>query len=186
MAFTKKQHAAQRAPRKQANMDGGVRGCYRTYSDQEKAHALETLNLCGGNVMQTERLTGIPEGTIREWRKGDGVSGAVFADFAAKRQSQATAVVRSLNARLAEALCDEGKIESARYGELVTAYGVTFDKLRLMDEKPTAITENRNDAALRERAMMLLERLLPEYANDRVLALAAMRENAPTLSEYVN
>jgi transposase-like protein len=157
----------------------------RNYSDEEKAAALEALNLCGGNYAEAERATGIGESTLRWWAKGDGVSDAIFADFAAKKAARATATVRALNARLAEALFDESKIESARYGELVTAFGVTFDKLRLMDSQPTAITESRSDAQLREKAEELLARLV-EAGMDRLSALAALREKAPTLSQYVN
>lgn len=157
----------------------------RTYTDEEKAAALEALNLCGGNYAETERAIGVPAETVRLWAKGVSVSDAVYADYAAKKAGRATATVRALNARLAEALFDETKIESARYGELVTAFGVTFDKLRLMDSQPTQITESRSDAQLREKAEELLARLV-EAGMDRVAALAALREKAPTLSQYVN
>ena len=53
-------------------------------------------------------------------------------------------------------------------------------------KKPTAITESRNAAELRKEAEDILAALLPEYGHDRAAALAAMREAAPTLSEYVN
>ena len=158
----------------------------RRYTDEEKAAALETVNLYGGNVAEAARVCGIERETLREWAKGQCVPDKIFADFAAKKAGRATAVVRALNARLADALFDETKIEAARYGELVTAYGVTFDKLRLIDEKPTAITESRNAAELRKEAEAALDLLLPDYGNDKAAALAAMREIAPTLSEYVN
>ena len=167
-------------------MDTKPKQTRRRYTDEEKAAALETVNLCGGNVTEASRVCGIERETLREWAKGVCVSDKVFADFAAKKAGRATAVVRALNARLAEALFDESKIEAARYGELVTAYGVTFDKLRLIDEKPTAITESRNAAELRREAEEILAALLPEYGHDRAAALAAMREAAPTLSEYIN
>lgn len=177
--------ASKRQPAKRANMETPA-GRRANYSDAEKAHALETLNLCGGNFFAAARATGFPESTIRCWSRGECVSDAIYADFAAKKAARATSVVRALNARLADALFDENKIESARYGELVTAYGVTFDKLRLMAGEPTTITETRNDQALREKAEELLARLLPEFAGDRDAALAAFREHAPTLSRYVN
>lgn len=158
----------------------------RRYSDEEKAAALETVNLCGGNVLEASRACGIPEQTLREWVKGQCVSDEIFADFAAKKAGRATAVVRALNARLADALFDESKIEAARYGELVTAFGVTFDKLRLMDEKPTSITESRSTAELRREAEEIFASLLPDYGGDKAAALAALREVAPTLSQYVN
>lgn len=158
----------------------------RRYTDGEKAAALETVNLCGGNVTEAARMTGIERETLREWAKGVNVSDQIYADYAAKKAGRTTAVVRALNARLAEALFNEDKIEAARYGELVTAFGVTFDKLRLIDEKPTSITESRNAAELRREADAALALLLPDYGNDKAAALAAMREIAPTLSEYVN
>ena len=64
--------------------------------------------------------------------------------------------------------------------------GTIFDKLRLMADQPTEIVEQRNDQALREKAEAILSALIAEYAGDRDAALLAMRENAPTLSQYVN
>lgn len=158
----------------------------RTYTDEEKAAALEALNLCGGNYAETERAIGVPAETVRQWAKGASVSDAVFADYAAKKAGRATATVRALNARLAEALFDESKIESARYGELVTAYGVTFDKLRLMDAQPTQITESRNDAELRAQVKALLAEFREALGGDEAAARAALVEAAPTLGAYVN
>ncbi len=184
MAATRKSHVDG------ATTDGSVAIAVRSrgnrYSEEEKIAALEAVNLCGGNVTEAARLTGLERETIRQWSIGNGVSETAFAEFAAKKQGQLTAKLRALVTRLADALASEDKIESARYGELNAAFGTVFDKIRLIDDRPTAITENRNDAALREKAEAILAALLPEYEFDRALALAAMRESAPTLSEYVN
>ncbi len=67
-----------------------------------------------------------------------------------------------------------------------TLLGIAADKHRLYSEEPTAITENRGDASLREKAEAILAGLIPEFGGDRAAALAALRENAPTLSRYIN
>lgn len=43
----------------------------------------------------------------------------------------------------------------------------------------------QSEAELRKEAEEILADLLPDFGNDRAAALAAMREAAPTLSEYL-
>lgn len=66
-----------------------------------------------------------------------------------------------------------------------TLLGIAADKHRLYSEEPTSITENRSDAALKEKAEALLAALLPEFNNDRAAALQALRDHAPTLGRHV-
>ena len=43
-----------------------------------------------------------------------------------------------------------------------------------------------DDAELREKAEALLVQILPQFGGDRLAALAAFREHAPTLSGYLS
>lgn len=64
-----------------------------------------------------------------------------------------------------------------------------FGNLRLQAGEATSITAHRDEAAiakLRADAEALIARILPHYGGDRAAALAAIRENAPALSEYIN
>lgn len=67
----------------------------------------------------------------------------------------------------------------------VVLLGICADKALLYAGEPTSITENRSDAALREKAEALLSELLPEYAGNRQAAVQALRESAPTLGRLV-
>lgn len=155
------------------------------HSDDEKRAGLETINLCGGNVAEAARLTGIEESTLRTWARGHCVAPAIFAEFAERKQGAVAAKLRALLDRLADELASDERIASARYGELNAAFGTIFDKLRLGDGQPTQITERRLDEATRAKALALLD----EYADllgDRDKARAALIEDAPALSVYVN
>ena len=156
-----------------------------TYSDDEKRLALECVNLCAGNIVEASRLSGIPEFTLREWARGNCVSESVFKEYAEKKAGVVAAKMRALLDRVIDAMADENKIANARLGELNTVAGTMFDKLRLVDGQPTQITERRLDEATRAKALALLD----EYAQllgDRDKARAALLEDAPALSVYVN
>jgi hypothetical protein len=63
-----------------------------------------------------------------------------------------------------------------------------FGNLRLQAGEPTAITRHEDAAALadlRAKAEALIAEILPHYGGDRDAALAAVREQAPTLSKYI-
>src|SRR5262245_58025775 len=62
-----------------------ARGEYRTYSNEEKIQALEAVNLSQGNVHAVAYRLGIPQRTLHEWTKGNGVTSQIFSDFEAKK-----------------------------------------------------------------------------------------------------
>lgn len=161
----------------------------KSYTDEEKRAALEAVNLCGGNVREAARRTGIPRETLGEWTRGHCVSEEVFAHFAQKKEGRVAAKIDALLDRLADSLADEDAINAAPLQARATTFGILYDKRRLGRAEPTVISAHRDEAAiakLRADAEALLARILPHYGGDRAAALAAIRENAPALSEYVN
>jgi transposase-like protein len=152
----------------------------RNYSNEEKAAALETVNLCGGNVSEAARTLGIERETLRQWSVGHCVSERVFADFAEKKQGRMTAKLRALQDRLADELMREERISEARYGELNAAFGTVTDKLRLMDGDPTHITEYRQRITLAEAEASLAD-LLPLY-DTRQEAIEALASVFPEMA----
>ncbi|MCG3159722.1 MAG: hypothetical protein JMDDDDMK_00737 [Acidobacteria bacterium] len=158
----------------------------KRYSEGEKAVALEALNLAGGNVARAARETGIYVNTLREWAHGRNVSPSIYVDYVAKKKGAVSARLSALQDRLVEALFDEEKIEAARYGELSTAFGIVTDKLRLMDERPTAITEARDDSEIRAKTLALLEDYKAALDGDEAKAKEALLRDAPSLDEYLN
>lgn len=85
-----------------------------------------------------------------------------------------------------EALFDESKIEAARYAEIGTIFGIVTDKLRLMDERPTAITEARDDSEIRAKTLALLADYREALGGDDAKAREMLLRDAPTLREYLN
>lgn len=153
----------------------------RSYSDAEKIDALEAVNLCGGNVSEAGRLTDVPERTLRQWTQGMGVTEEIYAAYANKKAGMLTSRLRALQCRLVEALFDEKKIDKAFYKELVTGFGVVTDKLRLIDGKPTEITEVR-DPEMQEDALQLLAEYKQMLNGDEATALEFLKKDAPTLA----
>lgn len=64
--------------------------------------------------------------------------------------------------------------------------GIAADKHRLYLGEPTVITENRNDAALREEALKLLAEYKAALDGDEAKALQMLAQDAPTLSRWLN
>ncbi len=158
----------------------------KRYSEGEKAVALEALNLAGGNVARAARESGVNENTLREWAQGRNVRPDVYVDYVAKKKGVLTARLSALQDRLIEALFDESKIEAARYAEIGTIFGIVTDKLRLMDERPTAITEARDDSEIRAKTLALLEDYKAALDGDEAKAKEALLRDAPMLGEYLN
>lgn len=158
----------------------------RRYTDEEKAAAL-ALTEFNSNldypIAVTAKALQVPDSTIDTWKKGEWVSDKAKALSGEKKQNLAELceayAIKSLTGLLGDGASPVTPRDFA-------SIGIAIDKMLLLRGQPTAITESRNDAALREKALAILERLLTEYAGDRVAALAALREHAPTLSKYVN
>src|SRR5687767_13237713 len=88
---------------------------YRVYSEEEKALALETVNLEGGNIASAARKLGIPENTIRNWSKGDGISDQTLADFANRKRGRLSNKLTLLQDLIADELMSELKLTLANH-----------------------------------------------------------------------
>lgn len=157
----------------------------RRYTDEEKAAALVTLELNQNldcPIAATANALQIPDSTIDTWKKGEWVSDKVKELSGEKKQSLLELYEKAVTKGLSEIL------DCAQPATWKEATGIaTFtDKILLLRGQPTAITESRNDAALREKAEAMFAKLLAHHAGDKAAALAMLREYAPTLSEYVN
>jgi transposase-like protein len=98
----------------------------RQYTDAEKASALALLQANAGNVTRTCRDLGIPAATLRDWRDGEGVNHAVAEIREGKIEELDTKEV----------------ISRASGKDAVIAAATATDKMRLLQNKPTAINSN--------------------------------------------
>lgn len=166
-------------------MDAKPKQTRRRYTDEEKAAALVALELNQNldcPIAATANALQIPDSTIDNWKKGRGISEKAIELGGEKKASLLELYEKAVTKGLSEIL------DCAQPATWKEATGIaTFtDKILLLRGHPTAITESRNAAELRKEAEDILAALLPEYGHDRAAALAALREAAPTLSEYVN
>jgi hypothetical protein len=111
----------------------------RRYSDDERANALAALAANGGNVERTARQIGVPHKTLDNWSKGachpavaelgnrkKGSLSDAFEDVAWKLLGVAGTKADKLNAK-----------------DAVIAAATAVDKMRLLRDEPTGITDDR-------------------------------------------
>lgn len=115
----------------------------RSYTDEQIANALAILKSNGGNLLATERDTGIPRQTIREWSANG------------RRDSQQVREIRQEKEQNILTLygnAERGLLEHAIKPEIIAdmdglaamkAAGIARDKIQLMTGQPTSIVEER-------------------------------------------
>lgn len=108
----------------------------RSYSDNDKATVLASLDANGGNLKRTARETGIPVSTVRSWRDGVGVSERVEEFRPIKRAELSTLFEDEIYA-IFDLLPEKRK--EATYQQLATSLGIYTDKMRLLRNLPTEI-----------------------------------------------
>lgn len=104
---------------------------YRTYTDEDKASVFVALSVNEGNITRTSRDTGIPQSTVRDWKKEWEAEG-VPEELRAEAQEQATEIVAVMERVRSKALnLLEGRLHEAKPKELATIFGIVDDKIRL-------------------------------------------------------
>ena len=117
----------------------------REYTDHEKANALALLAI--SRVEDVHEATGIPIGTLKDWKRKP-PRGALelqpekVADLREELKAAAHALVGAI----------PGKIAEAPLNQTAIALGIVFDKLQLLEGKPTSIDEVRDALSDAERA----------------------------------
>ena len=102
----------------------------RSYADEEKATALAMLDDNGGNLSKTQRETGVPRTTLKDWRDGRrGMNGAVTRWREEKRLDLAACYEEFQHKALPVA---EGKLKDASLKDLMTASGIAADKMAML------------------------------------------------------
>jgi transcriptional regulator with XRE-family HTH domain len=116
---------------------------YGHYSEDDKARALAALKANGGNVSRTAREMGIKEPTLRKWANGK--TKPIPSQKYEEKVTDLTVGLRSLVAGLmglALVKVDEG---DASLLDVLKSLGIAFDKLQLIEGKPTERTAVVNE-----------------------------------------
>ena len=111
----------------------------RTYSDTERATALVMLDANGGNLSRTQRETGVPRSTLREWR--DGRHHSEVADIRQEKKEDLADLWERLARNIFEYGITTEKIKAAPLKDLVVAAGIATDKMLALRGGPTERTE---------------------------------------------
>lgn len=133
------------------------------YSDEFKAEAIATLKANEGNVTRTAAQLGMPASTLYNWRDGIGNKGTPTELGNEKKESLAGRL-EEIAWTLAGHLDDPDKIQSAAISTIGTTFGIVIDKMRLLRDESTEITETR-DESYRDKIRSRLDRLAPEQRN---------------------
>lgn len=132
-------------------------GITRQYTDDEKGIALALLRI-NHNYHETGRLTDIPPATIRRWAFGEGCHPAVMMSVE-DRQKLIADRLETIIHRLLDIVPD--KETDATLQQTMTSVAIAIDKMRLMREQPTQITQREQGVSANE----LLERLRAALPN---------------------
>lgn|SRR5262249_45512588 len=129
----------------------------RRYTDRDKAAALAHLQSGRGIVNQAARELGIPNETLRGWAAGRHLQPKVAEEFGVVRDTL-SAKLEDAAYEMVDAIYE--KIDEASLRDLGATLGVVIDRMRLLREEPTQITESLNRRAMLER---LIERTMKEF-----------------------
>ena len=110
----------------------------RRYSDDEKAYALEILEVYRGNVDKAAKFLEIPARTLSHWAAGQNRVPAVEVIQDTKREEMHEALEK-LAWKIVGAM--EFTIEEADLRALTTSLGILIDKIQLLRGLATARTE---------------------------------------------
>jgi len=119
------------------------------YSDNFKAESLAALQANGGNILRTSREMDVPESTLRSWKNGSGTR-ALTSDLRDQKRTELADRLTGIALTIVSSISD-GDIEKASLVQKSTAFGILFDKTRLLSNEATQINEVRAAEGVRER-----------------------------------
>lgn len=111
----------------------------RRYSDDFRANALAALAANGGDANATAKQLEIPRTTLRQWARGARHPEAT--QMSQEKRAPLADTFEDIAYRLLNGVTDE-KIKSAEVSRLLTAAGISVDKMRLLRGQPTSISDH--------------------------------------------
>jgi len=134
----------------------GQRGNYRDYGTEEKAASIAVLAACNGNSWVASKETGVPRKTLEHWWKQDKGISEDTAKMAVDKTIELGDWFEN-HARkclhLADARVEDPEVP---YTATITGAAIAVDKMRLLREQSTSITEDRKPKSIEERDRLLM------------------------------
>lgn len=129
----------------------------RSYSDDDRAACLAALSANGGNLKRTAKQCGVPVSTLKRWLENGGERkvaspGAGGAQAPAEKVKEALADVYERVVRDLLAGVTADKVAAADVLSLVRAARDATDKMQLLRDRPTQITDDKPSRTAEERA----------------------------------
>jgi transposase-like protein len=121
----------------------------RTYTAEDKARVYAILDANDGNVKRTARDTGIAVQTVRDWKLKREREGSLPVEIEAALHAAQLELVENTS-RVRDKVLDrlEREVDDpaarASIKDLATTYGILTDKVRLIEGKPTSVSEDGN------------------------------------------
>jgi len=116
----------------------------RNYSDGEKAKALITLDLCGGNLSKASRETGVPITTLKDWNDGK-ITNDITEARNETKQSLASLCEQAAYEFIAQA---RATVDSSKGTQAATGAAIFIDKMRLLNGESTVNIAVSNHAQI--------------------------------------
>lgn len=124
----------------------------RVYNQADRASVLVILRTNGGNIARTARDTGMPEATIRDWKKDWEANGAP-EELLEMVEEQSTAILEDMERVRYKALqLIEAHLPAEKnVKNLATVFGIIDDKIRLARGLATSRSETVHELPAPEK-----------------------------------
>jgi hypothetical protein len=139
---------------------------WRRYTDQDKAAALVYLQSKGWRIAEAARDLGMPKETLQSWAAGRWLSPCAREKYHEIKQGLSSRL-EDIAYQLIDAIPDS--IPDASLKDLGATLSVVIDKMRLLREEPTAITESMDRRAMLERLIESTMEEYPEMTREQVI-----------------
>lgn len=152
----------------------------RSYTDSDRAMLLVVLKTNNGNIARSSRDTGIPEATIRDWKK-DWEANGIPEELLTPVQEQSESIIEDMERVRYKALqLLEAQLPTARsIRDLATVFGIVDDKIRLARGLATSRTETTHELPAPEKMAEMFRAIVSG-------ALEAQNTRAKDISETID
>ena len=137
------------------------RGAYTDYSPERKAEILALLDANGGNVTRTANEAGIQYSTLQYWQANK----ERFNEFRQQKELDLASKFES-NAHLLVNSISEHDLSTASLSQKATAAGIMVDKMQLLRNQPTSITQHVNSESLTVVLQQVLNEITTSAAEE--------------------